>query len=882
MRLLAQAALLDTAAEGVAVVDADGRYAFVNARLAELLGEPAEALVGRHAVDVVAEEARPQVIAALERRRGGVIEQLDLPLRRRDGNVVWVLLATSPIFDDQGRYVGALGTLTDVTERRRVEEAWRILADATATLSQSLDYEVTLANVAHAVVPRLGEACSIQLVERAGLHSVAVAAADSATAALLEPGAAKPLVDRAVASRVALTGRGESLEATRADPQAPDAAPGADEGPRPAFGGGASLVVPMKVREETLGVLTLWSSKRSYGERDRELVEEIASRAAMAVDHARLFRAVESQRARLRVIADTSRALAAQLDFNEVAGAIAQVLNGGVVVGLTSADAAERDVLTVRACASTDPGLQQRLQPLLGARFRLVRSGAAERVLRSGDPHIGARESDSLEPPFAALVNGREDDGHMVLAPLVVRGRAIGVMAITRGPGSTFPGSDEIGLVREIADRAAVAFERARLFAAQQRATERLRLLADAGTLLGQSLELDPSLTTLARLAVGWFSDACSVDVVDQGHLTSIAVAAREPALEQELGRAIRRYDGVCFSPPALKRVLDSRCAQLVPHVDVEQLRGFALDDDHLASLVRLGFRSMLVVPLVARGGAFGVMSLARTHGAPYDEDDLALAEELGRRAALAIDNTRLFKRATEAIAARDEFLAIASHELNTPLTPLKMQLDSLRRGKFAPDRVSEKLDAASRQVNRLAKLVSQLLDVSRISGGRMHIEPEALDLAALVDEVVARMADQAAAAASSLCLRVDRPCVGSWDRLRMDQVVTNLLTNAIKYGAGKPIDVELTNRGTTARLVVRDRGIGIAPEHQRRIFERFERAASVRHYGGFGLGLWIARQIVEASGGSITVQSTPGQGSTFSVELPLTAPAIRPDEPRT
>jgi signal transduction histidine kinase len=322
--------------------------------------------------------------------------------------------------------------------------------------------------------------------------------------------------------------------------------------------------------------------------------------------------------------------------------------------------------------------------------------------------------------------------------------------------------------------------------------------------------------------------------------------------------------------PPLESRhAFDTGTPILVPEIDEEALRSLAFDEAQLALLRPLGLRSIIVVPLLARGVALGVVSLARTGGPPYDDDDVALAQELGRRAALAIDNARLFRSANEAVALRDEFLSIASHELNTPLTPLKMQIDSLRRGRFSPEREGEKLDSAARQVTRLIKLVSELLDVSRIRTGRLHLEPEPFDMAALVDEVVARMADEAERSGVSFAVRVERPCPGTWDRMRLDQVVTNLLTNAVKYGNGKPVEVDLSKTASGVRLAVSDHGIGIAPEHQQRIFERFERATSTRHYGGFGLGLWITRQIVESSGGTITVDSAPGRGSTFVVCLP-------------
>jgi signal transduction histidine kinase len=712
----------------------------------------------------------------------------------------------------------------------------RVLSDATAILSESLDCEVTLANVARSLVPRFAEACVVRLVDGSGLRPLAVECAGP-DASMTE--------DDDVPARVARTGASELV----------------------AEGAGERLVVPIRARQETVGVMILSSSRRTYDDRDRGIIEEIASRTALAIDRARLYRDVEAQRVQLGIITDTSRALAAQLDVEGVARAIARAMHAGVLVGLASgAD----PTIVVRACTSTDETIEERLRSLIGRALSVQPGTVGEEVLRTREPRVvvGADAADRLQPALAALA--RELGlGSAVVAPLIVQGRPIGIMSVFRRRGDAPLGLHELTLTGEIADRVAVAFERARLFEAQQRATDRLRLLADAGILLAHSLEVDPTLGSLARLAVGWFAQACAVDLIQDGCVTSVAVAAADPSLETALRCANERCGGGSGLPVASRPALESGSARLLREVDAKVIRELALNEDHCQALLSLGFRSLIVVPLVARGGPVGVLSLARTTGPAYDEEDLALGEELGRRAALAVDNARLFNRATEAIAVRDEFLAIASHELNTPLTPLKMQLDSLRRGKYAPERTIEKLDAASRQVSRLAKLVSELLDVSRISGGRLRIERERFDLAALVDEIAARMSEEAERAGSHFSVRVDRPCIGPWDRMRIDQVLTNLLTNAVKYGGGKPIEVELVRRSTSARLIVRDHGIGIALEDQRRIFERFERAASPRHYGGFGLGLWIARQIVEASGGNIQVESAPGEGSTFVVDLP-------------
>jgi two-component system sensor histidine kinase/response regulator len=230
-----------------------------------------------------------------------------------------------------------------------------------------------------------------------------------------------------------------------------------------------------------------------------------------------------------------------------------------------------------------------------------------------------------------------------------------------------------------------------------------------------------------------------------------------------------------------------------------------------------------------------------------------------------------------DAVHARDEFLSIASHELKTPLTSLQahvqMLLRSAQRGEQPPlEQLSRRLEAAEQATKRLVKLINGLLDVSRISAGRLELERETVDLAEVAREVAGRFGQDLAEAGCLLELNVERAvgrAVGCWDRFRIEQVVTNLLANAIKYGPGKPVEVRVEAGDGVARLVVRDQGIGIAPQQVERIFGQFERAVSARHYAGLGLGLYIVRQIIEAHGGSIRVDSQPEKGSTFTVELP-------------
>jgi signal transduction histidine kinase len=219
----------------------------------------------------------------------------------------------------------------------------------------------------------------------------------------------------------------------------------------------------------------------------------------------------------------------------------------------------------------------------------------------------------------------------------------------------------------------------------------------------------------------------------------------------------------------------------------------------------------------------------------------------------------------------------IASHEFKTPLTSLQMQAQLVERllrrsppTDVAPERLEAMLQILNRQIARLGHLVDELLDISRLRAGQLTLAREPVDLASLTREIVERMGPQLAAAGCRTQIETDGPVAGHWDRSRLEQVLLNLLSNAMKYGAQRPIHVSVRREAASARLTVRDHGIGIAAEDHERIFDRFERAVSARHFGGLGLGLYLVRWIVTSHGGSIRVESKPNAGATFIVELPL------------
>jgi PAS domain S-box-containing protein len=373
------------------------------------------------------------------------------------------------------------------------------------------------------------------------------------------------------------------------------------------------------------------------------------------------------------------------------------------------------------------------------------------------------------------------------------------------------------------------------------------------------------------------------------GTFTDIDDQKRAQAIQAEFkGTLDAEPDAVMIFEPWNGRILyvNHGASVLLGHSREELLR--MTPADFMAEHDRIGFRAVLAPLLDGSQPHILLETKCRKHpaGVPIDvsvqlirigDDRIVLiARDITERKRTQLERELLYREAVDAIRARDEFLSVASHELKTPLSALQLQIQTLlqppRRSPQAvvpPEQIKAKLQTAYRQTERLTRLIGELMDVSRITAGRLRLELEEVDLAGVVREVVSRSGEEAARAHSSVEISAATPVVGMWDRIRVEQVVANLLTNAFKFAGGKPIEITVEERGRIGRLVVTDHGIGIAPEDAERIFQRYEQAISSRAFGGLGLGLYIARQIVEAHGGTIRVESQPGAGSTFTIELP-------------
>ena len=404
----------------------------------------------------------------------------------------------------------------------------------------------------------------------------------------------------------------------------------------------------------------------------------------------------------------------------------------------------------------------------------------------------------------------------------------------------------------------------------ERRRMERAQaLFAEAGRVLQPLSGAREVGEALTRLCVPEVADACILfTAAEDGTVQPLAVACADDATHRLWEPLLRCPDDGEVGP---SRVVRTGRSELLPEMDAARTPQALAGTTHGELLRTLGVTSALTVPLAVGSRVLGALCLLSTGShRRFGEVDRAFMEELAARAALALDNARLLAEAQDAL----ELIGVAAHDLGNPLSSLQLRLRRMRMLEGAnttthDTRMRDGLAGAEMETRRLSRLVHNLLDLSRLSAGRMALDTEELDLAKLVREVVERHGDQAAAAGCPLTVCVDASATGAWDRQRLDRVVTNLVSNALKFGRGQPVEVRVHADADHARFTVKDAGIGISSEAQPRLFRRFQRVHGGGHHPGTGLGLYIVRQLVEAHGGSIHVQSRAGEGAAFTVELP-------------
>jgi PAS domain S-box-containing protein len=412
----------------------------------------------------------------------------------------------------------------------------------------------------------------------------------------------------------------------------------------------------------------------------------------------------------------------------------------------------------------------------------------------------------------------------------------------------------------------------------RKRAEEATRFLAEASKELASSLDYQTTLTSVARMAVPALADWCAVDLVEDedGELQRLAVAHVDQAKVAWAHELQQRYPSDPEAPYGIHNVLRTGKSEFYPEITDELLVENARDAEHLRIMREIGFTSAMLVPLTAHRRTLGVLSfISAESGRRYRLEDLSLAESLATRAAMAIDNARLYQAAQRANRLKDEFLATLSHELRTPLTAMLGWSHMLRTGQLDERSTANALDIIERNARAQAQLIDDLLDMSRIITGKLRLDVRQVDPASFIEAAIESVHPAAVAKGVRVQKVIDTGVHSiAGDPSRLQQVVWNLLSNAIKFTPrGGRVQVRLERVNSHIEITVSDTGAGISPEFLPHVFDRFRQADQTitRHHGGLGLGLAIVRHLVELHGGTVQAESAGlDQGSTFTVRLSL------------
>jgi len=403
---------------------------------------------------------------------------------------------------------------------------------------------------------------------------------------------------------------------------------------------------------------------------------------------------------------------------------------------------------------------------------------------------------------------------------------------------------------------------------------DKIQFLSEASKILSSTLDYNVTLVSVAKLVVEGIADFCIIDIAEGEKMERVVVRTSRKS-DQRLANKMFNFQPDPKNKFAIYDAANTGSSILIEKVTKKWLKTISRIQEEQEIVEKLELKSFIFTPLISRGKIIGVLTVGSSRqGFSYTVDDVLFVDELAGRAALAVDNSRLFSEAQQAIQTRDEFMSIASHELKTPLTSILLTLQFAHRRLLKQDAHKNVLNAIETgilQTRRLSGLMNDLLNISVISTGRLKIQKEETELIGLLNDVILWFELQAKNSGVKIIFKIKRKKIwGFWDKVRLEEVFSNLISNAIKYGNNKPVTIEVSLKENMAVIKISDEGIGIEAEEIEKIFGLFRRTVAAREFKGMGVGLYISYQVVKAHKGTMSVESTPGKGSMFVVKLPL------------
>jgi len=816
------------------VIHREGKIVYANpAALALIDAKSAREIVGQPVMKFVHKDSIPLIRARIEKmlskhKVAPFVEEKFISLK---GKIILAETKAIP-FIFQGK-PAILAILHDISERKKTEEKQKFLEKVSILLSASVDYKTTLANICKLLVPHLADYIRIALIDDAGqIEEVAVYHSDPKKIALVkklyEIYRDKSDVTHGV-SQVIQSGKSEVIK--RVTPQYAAFLKKNSElkNITEKLGLTSYMGIPLKLSKKVIGVITISSARsdRIYTQEDLQFAEEIARRITAAVEnallvtnlHSELNEKIEAQEGQARLASYLDQTFDAIILWKYSGEIIYWNKGAEEFYGYTKEEAIGKNIHILLRTVHPIPFFQ--IQSLL------LKNGRWE----------------------GELIHVTKDN-----KPLTVSCKKV---LITEKDGRKYVFETN----RDITER--LYFEK------------NLAFLSESSKVLATSLDYKTTLANIAELAVPHMADWCSVDITTEKGIKQLAITHVDPQKVKWAKELNKKNPPDPNAMTGVPNVIRTGKSEYYPKITDEMLVEAAQDEEQLKLLRDLMFSSIMIIPIRVHNETVGAISfVSAKSGRRYTKSDLVIAEELSVRAGLAIENARLYTDAQRAISVRDEFISLASHELKTPITSLKIYAQSLG-GQFAKRSDvfrQEYFLKMDQQIDRLALLVNDLLNVSKIQHGKLEFDRKPVDLNSIVKDTVDML--QTTDIKHKILVKGEIKKAVYADPYRIYQVLTNLLTNATKYSPeADKVVIRLTARKDFVQVTVQDFGIGISASEQKKIFRQFYRVSDPkeRKFPGLGMGLYITHEIIKRHGGKMCVKSIKGKGSQFSFTLPYT-----------